>query len=90
MFGASFEAMKDDSPSINTLTSNNCFCHRKITLNGVNTISNMVNHFLPIDQNFVFFLPYDFVQISPACGPNTYQYVWRDFGLPMSASVMLA
>ena len=24
-------------------------------------------------QNFVQLGPYDFVQISPACGPNTYQ-----------------
>ena len=24
-------------------------------------------------QNFVWFGPYDFVQISPAYGPNTYQ-----------------
>ena len=24
-------------------------------------------------QNFVQFQPYDFVHISPTCGPNTYQ-----------------
>ena len=27
-------------------------------------------------QNFVYFGPYDFVQISPACGPNTYQIMY--------------
>ena len=27
-------------------------------------------------QNFVWFGPYDFVQISPACGPNTYQIMY--------------
>ena len=25
----------------------------------------------------------NFAQISPACGPNTYQNVWRDFRLPI-------
>ena len=43
-------------------------------------------------QNFVYFGPYDFVQISPACGPNTYHLsnnVWRDFRLLMSALAMV-
>ena len=41
-------------------------------------------------QNFVWFGPYDFVPISPACGSNTYQNnVWGDFRLPMSASAMV-
>ena len=34
------------------------------------------------------FRPYDFVQILPECGPNTYN-VWRDLRLPMSASAMV-
>ena len=29
-------------------------------------------------QNFVYFAPYDFVQISPACGPNTYQMMYGE------------
>ena len=29
-------------------------------------------------QNFVYFGPYDFVQISPACGPNTYQIMYGE------------
>ena len=33
----------------------------------------MVNDFLPKAQNFVDFVPYDFVKISQACGPNSYQ-----------------
>ena len=34
----------------------------------------MVNHFFfQKPENFVYFRPYDFVKISPACGPNTYQ-----------------
>ena len=53
-------------------------------------------HFLKNDliifcqkANFLkkYFVSYDFVQISPACGPNTYQS--RDFRLPMSCSVSI-
>ena len=29
-------------------------------------------------QNVVYFGPYDFVQISPACGPNTYQTMYGE------------
>ena len=29
-------------------------------------------------QNFVYFLPYDFDQISPACRPNTYQIMYGE------------
>ena len=29
-------------------------------------------------QNFVWFRPYYFVQIPPACGPNTYQVMYGD------------
>ena len=29
-------------------------------------------------QNFVNFGPYDFVQISPACSPNTYQIMYGE------------
>ena len=29
-------------------------------------------------QNFVYFGPYDFVQISTACGPNTYQIMYGE------------
>ena len=28
-------------------------------------------------QDFVYFVPCDFVQISPACGPNNYQIMHR-------------
>ena len=27
-------------------------------------------------QNFAYFVPYDFVQISPACSLNTYQIMY--------------
>ena len=29
-------------------------------------------------QNFVHFVPYDFVTISPACGLNTYQIMYGE------------
>ena len=35
-------------------------------------------------QNFVLFWPYYFVQISPACGPNTYQ---RRYGEIFNVSI---
>ena len=42
-------------------------------------------------QNFVWFEPYDFVQISPACAWSKYasNNVSRDFRLPMSASAIV-
>ena len=37
-------------------------------------------------QKFVYFKSYDLVQISPACGSNTYQIMYGEtFRLPMSA-----
>ena len=32
--------------------------------------------FCPKAQNFVHFVPCDFVQILPACGPNIYQIMY--------------
>ena len=29
-------------------------------------------------QNFVYFRTYDFVQFTPACGPNTYQRMYEE------------
>ena len=68
-----FGTMKDDSLSINTLASNNWLCHRNVFQNGVNAVSKMADHFCQKAQNFVYFIWYDSVQISPACGPNTHQ-----------------
>ena len=36
-------------------------------------------------QNFVYFRPYDFVQISLECDTYFLRNVWKDFRLPMSA-----
>ena len=45
--------------------------------NGANALLKMVNFFFLFKkaqnwENFVWFGPYDFVQILPACGTNTY------------------
>ena len=64
--------MKHDRLSINTLASNNnCLYHRNVFQNSFKTISKMVGHFLTEAQNFVYFVPYDFVQFSPAIGQVT-------------------
>ena len=34
--------------------------------------------FCPKSQNSVHFRPYDLVQISPECGPNTYQIMYKE------------
>ena len=71
-----FGTMKDDS--IKTLALNNCLFHGNIFQNGVMAFSKMVNHFLPKAQNFVYFIPNNFVQISQACGPNIYQIMYGE------------
>ena len=39
----------------------------------------MVNNFWSKSSKFcILFGPYDFVQISPACGPNTYQIMYGE------------
>ena len=38
----------------------------------------MVNHFCQEAQNVVKFGPYDFIQISLACGPNTFQEMYGE------------
>ena len=37
-----------------------------------------VNNFLLKSSTFLKFEPYDFVQISPICGPNTYHIMYGD------------
>ena len=48
-----FGTLKDDSLEINILALNNCFSHRNIFQNGVNTLSKMVNHFCQKAQIFL-------------------------------------
>ena len=38
-------------------------------------------------QNFVYFVPYDFIQISPACGPLTYQIMYEESFLTSNVRV---
>ena len=70
--------MKDDSLPINTLVSNNCLCNRNVFRIGVNTFSKWLTIFCQIAENFVYSVSYDFVKISPACGPNTYQIMYEE------------
>ena len=58
-----FGTLKDDSLWFNVLASNNCFSHRNVFQNGVNTLSKIVNHFCQNAQTFARFGAYDFVQI---------------------------
>ena len=75
-----FGTLKDDSLLINTLTSNNCLCHCNVFQIGVNPFSKMVDpdFFAKKAQNYVYFLRYDFVRISPACDPNAYQIIYGE------------
>ena len=59
------------------LASNNYLCHRNVFQIGVNTFSKMVNHFLPKKLKILYIFC-DFVQISPACGLNTYQIMYGE------------
>ena len=47
-----FGTLEIDSLEINILALNNCFSHRNIFQNGVNTLSKMVNHFCQKAQIF--------------------------------------
>ena len=76
-----FDTMIDDSLLINTLASNNCLCmlcHSNVFQNGVNPSQKWLTIFCQKAQNFVYFLKYDFVQISSACVPNTYQIMYGE------------
>ena len=84
--------MTDGGLKINSLSFCNCFSYRNVLQNGVKTLSEMVfenSSFCHKAQNFVHFRPYDLVQISSACSPNTYE-IWKDFRLPVSEFATVA
>ena len=68
----------------NSIPLNISFSYRNALQNGVNALSKMVFKkfvffFFGHKNNFVLhFGPYDLVQISPACGPNTYQMIYGE------------
>ena len=84
MFGSTFNlvtryeifgTVKDNSLKVNSLPIKYGCSYKNVLQNGVNSLSKMVLKnlgFCPKPQNFVHFGPYDLVQISPVCGPNTY------------------
>ena len=83
-----FGTMKDNSLSINTLASKNYLYHRNFFQNGVKTFSKMVNHFLPKKLKIFRTIRFcsNFTRRWPKYLSNN---VWRDFGLQVSASVMI-
>ena len=71
-----FGTPKIASLEISSLPSNNCFSHRNVLQKMASTLCQKMNafkrtRFLSKSSNFVHFRPNDFVQISPACSPNT-------------------
>ena len=91
MFGATFnlvtrvdlpyfiEHLKDSSLKTNSLLINKCFSYRNVFQNGEKALSKMVFKnvgFGQKAQNFLYFEPYDLVQISLARGPNRYQIIY--------------
>ena len=73
--------MKDDSLSINDLASYNVY----VTETSSKMASTLSQKWLTIffffcqkAQNFVYFVPYHFVQILPARGSNTYQVMYGE------------
>ena len=66
---------------INSLPFNKCFRFQKVLQNGANALSQngFKNSVLcQTIRNFVHFGPYELVQISPACVPNTYQIMYEE------------
>ena len=45
---------------------------------GSNLCEKLLTIFCQKTHNFVWFGPYDFVQISPACSTNTYEIMYGD------------
>ena len=81
--------MKDGSLLIDAIASNNCLCYRNVFQNDVDSFSKTVNHFLPQKFKMLNILYHTIVF---KFHQHVVQYlsndVWRDFSLPMSASVM--
>ena len=79
---AIFGTLKDDSLKINSLASNNCFSHRNVFQNGVNTLSKIVNHFLSKSTNFFMVLTIRFCSnFTSMWSKYVSNNVWRDFTL---------
>ena len=90
MFGATFklvtrvglplflEHQKMIVLKINILASNDYFSYRNVFQNGVNTLSKLLTIFCQKAQFSVWFGPYDFVQIAPACDLSTYQIMYGE------------
>ena len=73
-----FGTLKDGSLQINSSAFNKRFSYRNIFQDGVKALAKIAWN----KQNFVYFWLYDFVQISPAYGPKTYQICRERFYTP--------
>ena len=66
---------------------------KNVLQNGVNSSSKLVFNnplFLSKNRFFLHFETYDLVQCSPACKPNTYQLMYGETRLPVSAFATVA
>ena len=73
-----------------SLASNNCFSYRNVFQNDLNVFffSKLVNHFFVKKlKNLLKFGLYNFVQISPACGINTYDVSNSNIKYPLETSI---
>ena len=76
--------------SINTSASNSYFWHRNAFQSGVNSISKMVDQYFAQSSKFCVFSSVQFCSNCTSIWPKYLSNnVWRDFGLPMSWSVMV-
>ena len=74
-----FGTLKDDSLRINISALNNCFSHRNVFQNGINTLSKNYSPFFVKKHKILYGSDHTiFVQISPASGPNTYQIMYGE------------
>ena len=74
-----FGTLKDGSLEINSLALKNYFSYKSLPKWRQRFVKNGFNPpFFQKAQNFVLFGSYNFVQISPACGPNTYQIMYGE------------
>ena len=84
MFGATFKLVTrvglyhKQRKMVFQLIVKNSLCHRNVFQNGVKLSHKWLTTFCQKAQSFVYFLPNDFVQISAACGQNTYQILYGE------------
>ena len=81
--------MKDDSLSNNTFTIEQFYMSQKRLPKTMSTLSQNGQPFFAKElKNFVYFIPYDFIQnLTSMWSKYLSSNVWRDFRLSMSVMV---